>query len=121
MTNRFVVITIYGDYGSLFTMTDGKNRLRGYNISREVTTIGEHIRGWRMVLGLTAQQVCERAQISRDTLRKIENGDTTASSESLYLVLRAIGILDLVVNAIDPFESEIGRLRADRIHRKRAR
>lgn len=102
-------------------MTDDRNRLHGYSISREVTTIGEHIRGWRMVLGLTAQQVCERTQISRDILRKIENGDTTASSESLYLALRAIRTLDLVVNAIDAFESEIGRLHADRIHRKRAR
>lgn len=35
-----------------------------------------------MVLGLTAQQVSERAGITRDTLRKIETGDPTVSFRS---------------------------------------
>ena len=49
--------------------------MNGYRIDRELTEFGEHIRGWRMVLGLTAQQVAERAGITRDTLRKIEAGE----------------------------------------------
>ncbi|GAB2545125.1 hypothetical protein GCM10027268_18870 [Brachybacterium huguangmaarense] len=50
----------------------------GYRIDRQLAEFGEHVRGWRMVLGLTAQQVSERAGITRDTLRKIEAGDPSA-------------------------------------------
>ena len=39
--------------------------MAGYRISRQLTEFGEHVRGWRTVLGLTAQQV-ERG-ISRGT------------------------------------------------------
>ena len=46
--------------------------MAGYTIDRQLAEFGEHLRGWRMVLGLTAQQVSERAGITRDTLRKIE-------------------------------------------------
>ncbi|MDY6050650.1 MAG: helix-turn-helix transcriptional regulator [Corynebacterium sp.] len=51
--------------------------MAGYRIDRELAELGENIRGWSVVLHLTAQQVCERANISRDTLRKIERGDAT--------------------------------------------
>nr|WP_230384016.1 helix-turn-helix transcriptional regulator [Corynebacterium phoceense] len=73
-----------------------------------------------MVLGVTAQQVCERANISRDTLRKIEKGDATVSFRNVAQVLRALGLLDAVVTAVDPLESDLGRLRAGRLERKRA-
>ena len=54
--------------------------MAGYRIDRQMTEFGEHVRGWRMVLGLTAQQVAERADITRDTLRKIEKGDPGVNS-----------------------------------------
>ncbi len=92
----------------------------GYRIERELREIGESVRGWRMVLGVTAQQVCERANISRDTLRKIEKGDATVSFRNVAQVLRALGLLDAVVTAVDPLESDLGRLRAGRLERKRA-
>lgn len=93
----------------------------GYRIDREMRELGEHIRGWRMVLNLTAQQVCERAGISRTTLRKIESGDGAVSFASMSQVLRALGQLDGVVDAVDPLRSDIGRLRADSLARRRAR
>ena len=74
-----------------------------------------------MVLGLTAQQVVERADITRDTLRKIESGNPNVSFNSVAQVLRALGLLDRVVDAVDPLNSDIGRLRADRLTRRRAR
>ena len=67
--------------------------MSGYRIDRQVTEFGEHVRGWRMVLGLTAQQVSERAGITRDTLRKIESGNPNVSFNSVTQVLRALGIL----------------------------
>ena len=71
--------------------------------------------------GLTAQQVSERAGITRDTLRKIESGNPNVSFNSVAQVLRALGLLDRVVDAVDPLNSDIGRLRADRLTRRRAR
>ena len=95
--------------------------MSGYRIDRQVTEFGEHVRGWRMVLGLTAQQVSERAGITRDTLRKIESGNPNVSFNSVTQVLRALGILDQLVDAADPLASDIGRFRAGRLTRKRAR
>ena len=93
----------------------------GYRIDREMTEFGNHVREWRMVLGLTAQQVAESADIGRDAVRKVETGDPSVSLGATLQVLRAIGILDQTVDAIDPLNSDIGKLRADRLTRKRAR
>jgi transcriptional regulator with XRE-family HTH domain len=93
----------------------------GYRIDRQITEFGEHVRGWRMVLGLTAQQVAERAGITRATLRKIEQGNATVSFSNVAQVLRALGVLDQAVGAIDPLNSDIGRLRAGDLTKKRAR
>jgi transcriptional regulator with XRE-family HTH domain len=93
----------------------------GYRIDRQLAEFGEHVRGWRMVLGLTAQQVSERADITRDTLRKVENGDPSVGLGNVAQVLRALGVLDQVVDAVDPLRSDIGRLRAGNLSKKRAR
>ena len=65
--------------------------------------------------------MAERADITRDTLRKIELGNPNVSFNSVAQVLRALGLLDRVVDAVDPLNSDIGRLRADRLTRRRAR
>lgn len=95
--------------------------MAGYKIDGQLAAFGAHIRGWRMVLGLTAQQVAERADITRDTLRKIETGDAGVNFRSVAQVLRALGVLDGVVEAVDPLGSDIGRLRAGNLAKKRAR
>ena len=95
--------------------------MAGYKIDRQLAEFGELLRGWRMVLGLTAQQVSERAGITRDTLRKIETGDPGAGFGNVAQVLRALGVLDQVVEVVDPLGSDIGRLRAGRLAKKRAR
>lgn len=95
--------------------------MAGYKIDRQITDLGEHVRGWRMVLGLTAQQVSERAGITRATLHKIESGDPGVRFSSVAQVLRALGVLDQAVAAVDPLASDIGRLRAGHLTKKRAR
>ena len=95
--------------------------MAAYRINRQMEHLGAHIHGWRMVLGLTAQQVSERAGITRDTLRRIESGSPGVSFDNVAQVLRALGILDHVVDAADPLASDIGRLRAGNLGRKRAR
>lgn len=95
--------------------------MTGYRVDRQIADFGDHVRGWRMVLGLTAQQVAERAGITRDTLRKIESGNPSVSFSNVVQVLRALGVLDQTVDAIDPLNSDIGRLRAGNLTRRRAR
>lgn len=95
--------------------------MAGYRIDRQIADFGAHVRGWRMVLGLTAQQVAERADITRDTLRKIESGSPNVSFSNVAQVLRALGVLDQAVKAVDPLNSDIGRLRAGNLAKKRAR
>ena len=95
--------------------------MAGYHIERQMSEFGERIRQWRMVLGLTAQQVAERASITRDTLRKIEKGDPSVGFGNVAQVLRAVGVLDQVVESIDPLGTDIGRLRAEKLTKRRAR
>ncbi|MDO5067328.1 MAG: helix-turn-helix domain-containing protein [Propionibacteriaceae bacterium] len=82
---------------------------------------GRHVRGWRMALGLTAQQVAEQAGITRDTLRRIESGNPKVGFNNVAQVLQVLGLLDRVVEAVDPLGDDLGRARADRLRRKRVR
>lgn len=88
---------------------------------RVAHTVGEHLVAWRKLQGLTAEQVCERAGISRPTLRKLEHGDPSVSFETFLNVLRALGRLDSLPQMLDPYESELGRARADMLLPERVR
>jgi transcriptional regulator with XRE-family HTH domain len=90
-------------------------------VSRALRALGTHVANWRKLQRLTAAQVAERAGISRDTLRAIEQGRGTASTENLLRVLRILGILDGMVAAADPYQTDVGRLRAEEILPKRVR
>jgi transcriptional regulator with XRE-family HTH domain len=90
-------------------------------VNRALRALGTHVADWRKLQRLTAAQVAERAGISRDTLRAIEQGKGTASTENLLRVLRILGILDGMVAAADPYQTDVGRLRADEILPKRVR
>ena len=92
-----------------------------YNIARQQSTFGEHLRAWRMVQGLTARQVSERADISLTTLRNLERGEGGVRLESALQVTRALGVLDYLVESVDPLRTDLGRARSDLIHRKRVR
>ncbi|OUO32639.1 helix-turn-helix transcriptional regulator [Olsenella sp. An293] len=83
--------------------------------------IGENLATWRKMLGLTAEQVAVKAAVSRSTLSRIENADPTVSFATFLNVCRTLGILDLVTEATDPYETEIGRIRADRALPQRVR
>jgi transcriptional regulator with XRE-family HTH domain len=90
-------------------------------VARGLRVLGEHVANWRKLQRLTAAQVAERAGISRQTLRAIEQGKGTASTENLLRVLRILGIIDGVVSAADPYQTDVGKLRASEILPKRVR
>jgi transcriptional regulator with XRE-family HTH domain len=90
-------------------------------VGRGLRVLGERVTTWRKLQRLTAAQVAERAGISRDTLRTIEQGKGTASTENLLRVLRILGILDSVLDAADPYQTDVGKLRAEEILPQRVR
>lgn len=83
-------------------------------IERDAAHIGQHFVTWRKLLGYTAAQVAERAEISLPTLTKIEHGDASVGLRNLLAVARVLGITDRLLTAIDPYESDLGRASADR-------
>lgn len=84
-------------------------------------SLGAQLVLWRKLQGLTAAQLAERAGIARGTLRRIETGDAGVNLEAFLNVARALGILDLIVKATDPYETDLGRARADEALPKRVR
>lgn len=75
--------------------------------------IGEYLTVWRKLQSLTAEQVADRAGISRDTVRRLEKGEVTVGIDAFLNVTRVLGALDRVVEALDPYETDLGRARAD--------
>lgn len=84
-------------------------------------SIGAHLTTWRKLQSLTAAQVADRAGISRDTLRSLEHGKTSIGLGSFLDVVRVLGTLDRVVEALDPYDTDLGRARADQVLPQRVR
>ena len=84
-------------------------------------SIGQQLAAWRKLQSLTAAQVAERADVARSTLSKIEAGDSGVGFESVLKVARALGVLDALVVATDPYETDLGRARADEALPQRVR
>ncbi len=90
-------------------------------VVRALADIGDHVRTWRKLNGLTAELTAERAGISRQTLRAIETGAGTVSTENFLRVVRVLGVLPAVVASTDPLTTDVGRLRADEALPQRVR
>ena len=73
-------------------------------VARALADLGEHVRTWRKLNGLTAALAAERAGINRQTLRDIETGTGTVNSENLLRVLRVLGILTRGGRGDRPFQ-----------------
>src|ERR1700729_865575 len=82
--------------------------------------MGEQLGIWRKLRQLTVAQVAERAGISRYTVMRLENGEG-ASMENLLRVARALGVLDQLVGAVDPYKTDVGRLRSEEALPERVR
>lgn len=72
-----------------------------------------HLATWRKLHRLTAQQLAERAGVSRSTLSKLENGDSSVGFDVVLRVARALGVLQRLENALDPLETDLGRARLE--------
>lgn len=82
-------------------------------VTRAEREIADHIVTWRKLRGLTQSQLADRSDIARDTIQRLERGDGGVSVENLLRVLRALGLLEALPRALDPFASDVGRLRSE--------
>jgi transcriptional regulator with XRE-family HTH domain len=82
--------------------------------------IGEDLATWRRLRNLTIAQVAERADVARGVVIKLEAGEG-ATLGSVLRVARALGVLDSLAAAIDPYETDVGRLRSEEILPRRVR
>lgn len=89
-------------------------------VSRALRGIGQDLATWRRLQRLTAAQVADRAGLSRDTVSRLERGEG-ASLENVLRVARALGVLDQLAGALDPYATDVGRLRADETLPQRVR
>lgn len=93
------------------SLNTGKNSIPP-SLRRALLSLGKEVATWRKLRGLTQDQLADRSNVSRSTLKRLEGGDGGVSTENLLRVLRGLGILELLSRALDPYESDIGRLRS---------
>jgi transcriptional regulator with XRE-family HTH domain len=82
-------------------------------VRRALRDLGSHVKTWRKLRGLTQAQLADRADVTRETVIRLERGDGSVGLERVLRMLHALGVLDDVPRAVDPYESDVGRLRAD--------
>ena len=90
-------------------------------VGRALRDAGEGVTAWRKLRNLTQAQLAERADVGVNTLRRVEHGDGGITLENLLRILRVLGVLDGVLRSLDPYESDIGRLRSGQQLPKRVR
>ncbi len=84
-------------------------------------SIGESINTWRKLRHLTMEQLAFKANVSRNTISRLEKGDPSVSFETVLNVADMLEILDQVIDAFDPYENDYGRMFADNELPKRVR
>lgn len=94
-------------------MTKSSNWPTPLPVQRALRQFGGDIVTWRKLQRLTAAQVADRAGVGVKTLRSLEHGDGSTSLENVLRVARALGVLDKLVAALDPYATDVGRLRTE--------
>lgn len=91
----------------------GGGRSTPLPVRRALSAVAEDVVVWRKLRGLTQAQLADRAGVSANTLRRLEHADGGVTLENVLRILRALGVLDNVPRALDPYETDVGRLRSE--------
>jgi DNA-binding XRE family transcriptional regulator len=82
-------------------------------VLRALRAVADDIVVWRKLRGLTQAQVADRAGVSPNTVRRLEDAEGGVALENVLRILRALGVLEIVPRALDPYETDVGRLRSE--------
>ncbi|GAA1320561.1 helix-turn-helix domain-containing protein [Leucobacter albus] len=82
---------------------------------RQLAQFGEHIRAWRQLQGLSASELARRANVTRATLRSVEDGVGSPRFDSVMAVVAALGFAEHLVASADPLGTDAGRALAYRM------
>lgn len=85
-----------------------------------LAALGEHLRQWRLVTGLSQELLAERAGVSVPVIRRLEAGEGGVRLGSFAAVATVLRLDARLTEATDPLMTDIGRLRAPRLLRRRA-
>lgn len=86
--------------------TPARTKIAAQDIANSIST-------WRKLLGMTAQQLADKANVSRGTISRLEKGDPSVSFETVLGVSSALGITERLIDAFDPYETDFGRIRSE--------
>ena len=89
-------------------------------VARALRDIGEDLATWRKLRRLTMAEVAERAGVGVNTVQRLEKGEGT-TLENVLRVARALGVLEALTASLDPYQTDVGRLRADEALPERVR
>jgi DNA-binding XRE family transcriptional regulator len=125
---RFIIKTVFYNFISYYAWYMRQKDLKSHHvrpvpppIRRAVARVAEDVAAWRKLRGLTQAQLADRSGVSRDTLVRLEGADGGVSTENLLRILRALGVLDSIPRALDPYETDVGRLRSEELLPQRVR
>lgn len=83
--------------------------------------LGEQIATWRRLQGMTQDQIAQRAGVSRGAVVRLEQGNGGVALDVVLRVTGAMQITDRFVEAMDPYDTDLGRARADQALPQRVR
>jgi transcriptional regulator with XRE-family HTH domain len=89
-------------------------------VARSLRRLGVDLTTWRKLRQLTVEEVADRAGVGRSTVLRLESGQGS-TVENLLRVSRALGVMDSLAAALDPYSTDLGRLRADEVLPERVR
>lgn len=80
------------------------SRPRPIRTRRAAAQIGAQLAATRELQQLSVDQLAERASLTRATLRRVENGDPAVGLAAFLTVVKALGQLDALMEALEPPE-----------------
>src|ERR1700674_3008025 len=89
-------------YSALHMEHKAPHRTTPVPVRRAQRSLADSVATWRKLRGLTQAQLAERADVSRGVVGRLEAADGGVSVENLLRTLRALGIQELLAEALDP-------------------
>lgn len=89
-------------------------------VTRSMRRLGEDLATWRKLRRLTVAELADRAGIGLSTVARLEAGEGATLENALRLA-RALGVLESLTSSVDPYATDVGRLRAEQALPQRVR